>query len=76
MSIHGSPARYLQSMMITMIHEVVEILLTETRTILSPAIAAKQGFGYATDAMDEIITSMRNAIGALGMSFNPGVQNE
>ena len=76
MSIHGSLARYLQSTMITMIHGVEEIPLIEMRMILSPVIVAKQQFGYATDAMDEIITSMRNAIGALGMSFNPGVQNE
>ena len=76
MSIHGSLARYLQSMMVIMIHGVEEILLTEIRTILSPAILAKQQFGYVTFAMDEIIISMRNAIGALGMSFNPGVQNE
>ena len=75
MSIHGSLARYLQST-ITMIHGVEEIPLFEMMMTLSPVIAAKQQFGYATDAMDEIITSMKNAIGALGMSFNPGVQNE
>ena len=76
MFIHGSLSRYLQSTMVSMIRGVEEILLIEMRMILSPVIVAKQRFGYVTFAMDEIIISMRNAIGVLGMSFNPGVQNE